>query len=354
MISAPVLAQSLGAAQSFAILGGTEVTVGGGGAIVNGDLGVSPGTSITGGPSVTPPYGIHNNDQAAIDARAAWVPLNNSLLAGSCTPLSSDQLAGQNLTPGCYSGGALNLASGGTLTLNGSGTYIFRAASSLVTGTGSNVALIGVNPCSVSWQVTSLATLDGASFTGTVVAGTGVHLGTGSSLTGRALAGVGGNVTMAGGNTVGSCSAQGAAGTSLSTVASPSVALGGSISDTATLSGGAGTPQGTITFNLYGPDDSTCTGASIFTTTASIDGTGAYPSSSFTPTAIGTYRWIANYGGDSDNAATANACNAPNESVVVTGTTAVTAIPTLSEWAMIALAGLLAIVGFVSMRRRVR
>ncbi len=355
MVGASASAQLLGAAQSYAVLGGTSVTVGGGGATVNGDLGVSPGTSITGGPSVTAPYGVHNNDQPAIDARAAWVPLNNSLLAGTCTPLSSDQLAGQTLVPGCYSGGALNLASNGTLTLNGAGTYLFRAASSLITGTGSTVALIGVNPCSVFWQVTSLATLDGASFPGTVVAATGVHLGTGSSLTGRALAGVGGDVTMAGGNSVGSCSAQGAGTPTLTRpIAPPDVPLGTPINDVKTLAGGAGTPQGTITFDLYAPNDLNCTGAVIFTSTVSVDGNGVYTSASYTPLAIGTYRWIANYGGDNNNAATANACNAPNESVIVTGAIGVASIPTLSEWAMLALVGLMAVVGFVAMRRRMR
>lgn len=148
-------------------------------------------------------------------------------------------------------------------------------------------------------------------------------------------------------------------GASLSTVASPSVALGGSIWDTATLSGGTKTPQGTITFKLYGPNDSTCSGSPVFTAKKSVDDNGIYeshlsPATPFTPTLIGTYRWIANYGGDDKNAATANACNAPNESVIVTGAAAVTAIPTLSEWAMLALAGLMAVVAIVSMRRRMR
>src|SRR5450759_3942058 len=101
LVSAPALAQLLGNTQSFAVLGGSGVSVGGGGATINGDLGVAPGTSITGGPTMVPPFANHGNDPFAIAARASWVPLNNSLLGGSCTPLSSDQLNGQSLGPGC-------------------------------------------------------------------------------------------------------------------------------------------------------------------------------------------------------------------------------------------------------------
>ena len=49
-------------------------------------------------------------------------------------------------------------------------------------------------------------------------------------------------------------------------MASPSVQVGGQISDTATLAGGAN-PTGDITFTLFGPDNATCTGDPIFTST---------------------------------------------------------------------------------------
>jgi Ice-binding-like/Putative Ig domain/IPTL-CTERM motif len=206
--ASPASAQTLGATQTFGALGGTQVTAGGAGATINGDVGVSPGTSITGPITVVPPYGVHNNDSSAIAARAAYLTLYASLLTGSCTALPSDQLNGQNLGPGCHSGGALDLASTGTLILTGSGVYIFRAASSLTTGVNSNVVLgVGVDPCNVFWQVTSLAILNGNTFPGTVAAQAGVHLGTGANLTGRALSAAGGDVTMAGGNIVGGCAA---------------------------------------------------------------------------------------------------------------------------------------------------
>lgn len=146
-----------------------------------------------------------------------------------------------------------------------------------------------------------------------------------------------------------------AVATTLSSMASLGVTLGGAVSDTAILSGGAA-PTGTITFDLYGPNDATCAGAPVFTSLVPVSGNGGYVSASFNPVAIGTYRWIANYGGDQGNLPTANACNAANESVVVVPTPTdippPTGIPTLSEWVMILLASLLAITGFAAIRRQ--
>src|SRR3954471_6922911 len=102
----------------------------------------------------------------------------------------------------------------------------------------------------------------------------------------------------------------------VTTNAGPTVQLGNNIHDTATLSGGSN-PTGSITFNLYGPNDANCTGGVIFTDTVPVNGNGVYPSDEFKPTAAGTYRWIANYSGDANNNATSNACNAANENVNV-------------------------------------
>ncbi len=103
------------------------------------------------------------------------------------------------------------------------------------------------------------------------------------------------------------------------TTASPTVPAGGSISDTATLSGGVA-PTGTITFTLFGPNNATCTGAAIFTSTVPVNGNGVYPSGPFTVSTVGTYNWVAAYSGDANNAAVASPCGAANESVTVTKT----------------------------------
>jgi hypothetical protein len=96
------------------------------------------------------------------------------------------------------------------------------------------------------------------------------------------------------------------------------VTIGSPISDTATLSGATANAGGTITFNLYGPDDATCSGVSIFTSTVPVNGNGAYNSGNFTPTVVGTYRWTAVYSGDASNQSSTSGCNAANEASVVT------------------------------------
>jgi hypothetical protein len=73
-------AQTVGAASSFAIVGGSAVPANGTGSIVNGDVGVSPGTAITGFPaaaSTVPPYSTHSNDGLAIGGQAATLTLYN-------------------------------------------------------------------------------------------------------------------------------------------------------------------------------------------------------------------------------------------------------------------------------------
>src|SRR5207247_2253531 len=113
----------------------------------------------------------------------------------------------------------------------------------------------------------------------------------------------------------------------LTTVATPTALVGGSISDTANLAGGFGTLGGTITFTLYGPNDATCGNAAIFTNTKAVvssgGGTGTATSDPFTPSQAGTYRWRASYSGDTNNAATATACNDPGETSVANDATPV-------------------------------
>jgi hypothetical protein len=142
----------------------------------------------------------------------------------------------------------------------------------------------------------------------------------------------------------------GVAAPTVVTTASAGVPLGGAISDSAVLSGGTN-PTGTVLFRLYGPDDATCSGAIIFTSTIAVAGNGTYSSGNFTPTLAGTYRWIANYSGDGSNAATANACNAANENVIVTVPLIIAPVPTLSDAVLLMLTMLLGMTGMLSVKR---
>jgi hypothetical protein len=99
-------------------------------------------------------------------------------------------------------------------------------------------------------------------------------------------------------------------------------AVGSSITDSATLSGGLN-PTGTVTFFLYGPDNTACqngdeaplTWLQRWVVPVTGDGTATVPAPGYTTTATGTYNWVANYGGDSDNMPAHSACG--TESVVM-------------------------------------
>ena len=105
--------------------------------------------------------------------------------------------------------------------------------------------------------------------------------------------------------------------TAFSTTASPSPQLGAPLYDVAHLRGGLD-PGGTITFELFGPDDQSCTGPPAFTATVLANGNGDYRSAVFIVPQPGTYRWVASYSGDIGNAAAGpTACADSAESAVV-------------------------------------
>jgi hypothetical protein len=106
----------------------------------------------------------------------------------------------------------------------------------------------------------------------------------------------------------------------IATTASPDIVLGaGTLADSATVTGRTNPGGGTVTFSLYGPDDGNCSGAVIYTVTVEYPPAGGTVSSGpFTPTAAGTYRWVAAYSGDANNLPVTGLCNAANESTSVT------------------------------------
>ena len=99
------------------------------------------------------------------------------------------------------------------------------------------------------------------------------------------------------------------------------IALGESTSATATVTvvtEGGDQPTGTVTFELFGPDDFGCDEPPIFTSTRPLPDNLTVTSESFTPTEPGTYRWMAEYSGDENYDGAARGCNHAGASVVVT------------------------------------
>jgi len=215
---------ALGAACSYGVLAGATVTNTGPTHIVNGDLGLSPGSSVTG--FADPPANtyvgtgthtaglglvsgiIHITDAppSPNDAKTAQTNLTTAYndLAGRTAPAPTTvagDLGGLTLAPGLYKSTS-TLGITGTLTLDGQGNanavWIFQIASSLTTLSGSNVKLTNsASAHNIFWQVGSSATLGTTStFNGSILSLASITLATGATLNGRALAQTAGAVTL--------------------------------------------------------------------------------------------------------------------------------------------------------------
>ena len=179
----------LGTATSFAVLAGSTIT-NTGSSVVNGDLGLSPGSAVTGFPPGVVNGGTHIADGVALQAKNDLVTAYND--AANQTPfvdMTGVNLGNQNLSPGVYHFSSSAQLTG-PLTLSGFGVFIFQIGSSLTTASASSVLLTnGAQACGVYWQVTSSATFGTATaFQGTVMALQSITMNTGATLIGRALA----------------------------------------------------------------------------------------------------------------------------------------------------------------------
>jgi hypothetical protein len=193
---AAVAPVGLGTAGTFAVLAGTTVTNTDASAI-QGDVGVSPGTSVTGfPPGVVTGGSIVGTGAAAIPQDDLTAAYNDAAGRTASASVGDFVGAGQTLGPGVYNASS-SLEVGGSLTLdaqgNASAVFIFQAGSTLTTDSASSIDLVnGAQACNVFWQVGSSATLGtGSTFTGTILALASITATTGDTITGRALASTG-------------------------------------------------------------------------------------------------------------------------------------------------------------------
>ena len=186
----------LGTANNYAVLAGSAITSTGP-TVINGGLGLSPGTSVSGGPLVHGLYDV--NDAAASLAQNDLTTAYNQAagLAPNQT-LTGTDLGGLPLTPGVYFF-ASSAQLTGRLTLDGGGLsdpiFVFQIGSSLTTASGSSVVTINdggsTTPgISIFWQVGSSATLGTTTaFEGNILAQASITADTGATdLDGRLLA----------------------------------------------------------------------------------------------------------------------------------------------------------------------
>jgi type VI secretion system secreted protein VgrG len=186
----------LGTANNYAVLAGSTITSTGP-TVINGGLGLSPGSAVTGSPIV---YGAYDVDNApAVQAQSDLTTAFNT--AAGLAPnenLTGQDLGGQTLTPGVYFF-ASSAQLTGILTLNDLGNpdavFVFQIGSTLTTASDSSVVTINdggsTTPgISTFWEVGSSATLGTTTaFEGNILAETTITADTGATvLDGRLLA----------------------------------------------------------------------------------------------------------------------------------------------------------------------
>jgi hypothetical protein len=200
----------LGCSGTFAVLAGSTVTSTGA-TIVDGNIGLSPGSGIVGFPPATVVNGaIHINDALAISGKSCLTIAYNDAAGRTPVPTGtflnpgSGNIGGLTLVAGLYKFTSSAAITGSNVTLSGGANdiWIFQIASDLNVGNGVQVILAGgAQAKNVFWQVGTSATIGtSAIMKGTILADQSISLNTGAVLDGRAMARIGA-VTLAG-NTI--------------------------------------------------------------------------------------------------------------------------------------------------------
>ncbi len=235
---------NLGTAGNFAILAGSTIT-NTGPTVVNGNIGVSPGTAIVGFPPGIVIGTINAGNPVAAQGESDLINAYNDASGRICPgpPLPGD-IGGTTIMPGVYCN-ASSVGITGVVTLNGNGNpnavFIFQIGSTLTTAANnSTVNLInGATAANVFWRVGSSATLGtNTIFNGTILAQASITATTGAVLNGRALA-ITGASTLAN-NSVTIPGPPGGGGAPSVTCSFPSGQVG--VAYTSALVGTGGTP----------------------------------------------------------------------------------------------------------------
>lgn len=197
---------NLGSAGSFAVMATASISSTGP-VVINGNVGLAPGTS-QGIPPAQVNGTIHVNDPIVTQAQADLLAAYNDAVSRSANAITlPGNMGGLTFTPGLYTNSTSVLISGAgpnnNVTLDAQGdpnaVFIFQMGSTLTTATSSQVILAGgAKAGNVFWQVGTSATLGVTSiFEGNVLAATSITINTGAAVTGRMFSGAAGGAGSA-------------------------------------------------------------------------------------------------------------------------------------------------------------
>jgi hypothetical protein len=263
----------LGTAAPFSVLAGSTVT-NTGPTTMFGDLGLAPGSSVTGEPHVLGQTYI--DDAVATEAKNSLTTAYNEAASRPTNGSAGTQLAGQEFSPGVYTASSSLLLSSGSVTLNAEGdpnaVFIFQIPTTLITGSNTTVSLVGgAQACNVFWQVGSSATLgSGTHFVGTIMAAESITANTAATIHGRLLAQTAAVTLEDNTITTSNCasSASGSGGGTETTTPQETAAL-----EAASTGGATTTTTGTTVSAASGPT----TGAGVLASSTGVGATAPRP-----------------------------------------------------------------------------
>ena len=183
---------NLATTSPFVVLAGSTAT-NTGPSVLNGDLGVSPGTALPGFDTAVLNGAVHANDAVAAQAKLDLGTAYDVTAGEGGADMTDLDLGNRTLTAGNYSYSSSAQLTG-PLVLDAQGNpnarFVFNVGSQLTTASASSVLLInGASPCNVYWRVGTSAILGSTTqFKGNLMALASIRLGNAVNVQGRLLA----------------------------------------------------------------------------------------------------------------------------------------------------------------------
>jgi len=186
---------ALGSSSGFAVLAGAAVTSTGA-TVINGDLGLSPGTAVDGFPPGILNGTLRINDEISNPAKLSLTTAYNDVAGRTSTDMVAlaGNIGGLTLTPGLYKSTSSLEISSGDVTFDAEGDvdaiFIIQIASTFSTTPGRKVILSGgAKASNIFWQVSSSASFGTTSvMKGVIMALELITFDTGATLDGQAMA----------------------------------------------------------------------------------------------------------------------------------------------------------------------